>query len=226
MRSVRHPSSSLLRCPWERRSAPGGGHLLQTPNPFFSPYPSSSSSSRLRPPDRAAAGSSSSSVFHCRRRGLLIPVRGRRRGLLVPVRGPPVAAAPYLLRHGSRRRLLGSDPALPELDPSRGGPDLGHGGPSPSVRPRRVRCPSPPSRPPPAGSSAPRQAPAPPPVRPPPLLRGSRPSTAALAALLAAELRLVARRLSTSASKHLASTSCPVRARSYISFWACALCFC
>jgi len=50
-----------------------------------------------------------------------VVVATRRRGLLVPVRAPPVVAAPYLLRHGSRRRLLGPDPALPEPDPPRGG---------------------------------------------------------------------------------------------------------
>ena len=61
MRSVRHPSSSLLRCPWERRSAPGGGHLLQTPNPFFFPLSIEQQLGRPRHPSSTAAVAASSS---------------------------------------------------------------------------------------------------------------------------------------------------------------------
>ena len=107
----RSPPKSPLAAPGSVDLLPGAGISFKPQIHFFFPYPSSSSSSRLRPPDRAAAGSSSSSVFHCRRRGLLIPVRGRRRGLLVPVRG------------SSRGRALPPPPWQPPPAPrARSGP--------------------------------------------------------------------------------------------------------
>jgi len=113
------PPFVVAALPLGASSCSRGRHLLPAPNPFFC---RSSRSSRERAEQRTHFFPSPSGAVVCP--SFSAPPSSAaavaRRGLLVPVRAPPVAAAPYL-RHGSRRRLLGPDPALPEPDPPRGG---------------------------------------------------------------------------------------------------------
>jgi len=123
VRSVRHPSSSLLRCPWERRSAPGGG-ISKNPKPIFFSLRRSSSSSNpfhrrplrqqrrrrpLRRPFRSSRRLFVAVVVHLSaRRCCLRPSRGRRpRGTCSSRIRPP--------RRSARRSPL----RPPQIRPSR-----------------------------------------------------------------------------------------------------------